>query len=414
MICRALLDGAWRLNWHEVKPWFQPEALWQLGIEFAKTLWTAEEGYAAFNIGLLFEDGWVKRTKHKYEIGWCGQNASYANALLADYLKCSNADSLEKGLAVLDGWVKYSCLPGGLFRCHFPEDGEQTVIDACNLGTAALRYFEAYDLAQKSGHPRPEYFDTAIGVCNFALKVQQPSGLLGKAWGEDGTIIVAEGTIGACLVPPLVEAWLRTGEDIYLDGAKKAYAYYFNELQSSGYTTAGALDTYCIDKESSISLLRGALMLLDATGDNDYLSHAEDAAWYLSTWQWHHSVEYPKDTELNKLHYDTFGGTAVSTAHHHIDPYAISYVPDLLKLAEYSGNAMWRQRALAAWNNGTQGISDGSLVVMGKLRPVGSQDEGFMHTRWNDTFNVSQWLVAWPGAFRLEVLRSLDEALLYP
>ena len=41
----------------------------------------------------------------------------------------------------------------------------------------------------------------------------------------------------------------------------------------------------------------------------------------------------------------------------------------------------------------------------GKLRPEGSQGEGYFHTRWAEPFDVSEWLVAWPTAFRLEVLR---------
>ena len=41
---------------------------------------------------------------------------------------------------------------------------------------------------------------------------------------------------------------------------------------------------------------------------------------------------------------------------------------------------------------------------MGKKRPYGSQDEGFLHTRWLQPFAVSQWLVAWPTAFRPETL----------
>jgi hypothetical protein len=51
------------------------------------------------------------------------------------------------------------------------------------------------------------------------------------------------------------------------------------------------------------------------------------------------------------------------------------------------------------------GISGGDLVIMGRKRPYGSQDEGFLHTRWLQPFAVSQLLVAWPTAFRLETLR---------
>jgi hypothetical protein len=89
-----------------------------------------------------------------------------------------------------------------------------------------------------------------------------------------------------------------------------------------------------------------------------------------------------------------------------MDPFALIIVNDWLKLARLTGNAMWRERALAAWANGSIGISDGDLVVMGKRRPAGSQDEGFLQTRWYHPFSVSQWLVAWPTAFRLETLRA--------
>ncbi len=55
------------------------------------------------------------------------------------------------------------------------------------------------------------------------------------------------------------------------------------------------------------------------------------------------------------------------------------------------------------------GVSDGQLNIMGKMRPEGSQDEGFYHSHWGHPFDVSQWLVAWPTAFRLQILRGLAD-----
>ena len=86
------------------------------------------------------------------------------------------------------------------------------------------------------------------------------------------------------------------------------------------------------------------------------------------------------------------------------------YLVDLLKLAKLTGNPVWKQRAQALWANDTTGVSDDNLRVMVKPRPTGSQDEGFYHTRWGHwPFNTSQWLVAWPTAFRLEILRALPD-----
>jgi hypothetical protein len=410
----ALVDAAWALNARPVSPRFEPEELWELGIQFAgDSLWAEEKGFNGFSIGLRWdpqEQGWIQRQSWKYEIGWAGQNVSLANSMLADYLLSKEKSSLDMGIRCLDTWLRNARLKNGLFRCHYDylvglENPKTEVQDACNLGQAAQGYFEAYDLAARCGLSRPEYRAAALGVCDFAVKAQRADGRLGKAWKNDGKIVDPEGTIGAFFIPPLVTAYRATHKAAYLEAAERAYAFYFGDFLKNGFTTAGALDTYCIDKESATPLLKGAMELYDVTGKEAYLRHAEDVSYYLATWQWSYTVPYAEGTVLREIGYDTYGGTAVSTQHHHQDPYALTIVNDWLKLAQLTGKAVWRERALAAWANASIGISGGDLVVMGKKRPYGSQDEGFLHTRWLRPFAVSQWLVAWPAAFRLETLR---------
>ena len=96
--------------------------------------------------------------------------------------------------------------------------------------------------------------------------------------------------------------------------------------------------------------------------------------------------------------------------HEGIDPFALCYIPELYKLFQITGEERWLRRARAIWRNGCQHISDGSLVVAGKLRPTGSQDESYTVTRQDERGTASQWLVAWPGAFRMEVIRRLKGA----
>jgi len=410
----ALVDAAWALNARAVKPRFEPEELWEMAIQFAgDNLWAEEKGFNGFSIGLRWdpvEQGWIQRQGWKYEIGWAGQNVSLANSMLNDYLLSRERTSLDKGVRCLDTWLRNARLKNGLFRTHYDHliglaDPKDEVQDACNLGHAAQGYFEAYDLAARCGLKKPEYRAAALGVCDFALRAMSANGRLGKAWRNDGKLVDPEGTIGAFLIPPLVTAYRATHKAEYLAGAEKAFAFYYGEYVKSGFTTAGALDTYCIDKESATPLLKAALELYDVTGKDAFLRQAEDVSYYLATWQWHYSVPYEEGTVLREMGYDTYGGTAVSTQHHHQDPYALAIVNDWIKLARLTGKAMWRERAVAAWANASIGISNGDLVVMGKKRPYGSQDEGYLHTRWLQPFAVSQWLVAWPAAFRLEILR---------
>ncbi len=407
-----LLDAAWALNAHPPVMRFDPEDLWELGVQFAKdSLWAEEKTFKGFSIGLTWDGGkWVQRPSWKYEIGWAGRNASLGASLLADFLKTDDRTSLDMGLKCLDSWARNARLKNGLVRCHFDyllglAEPKGEVQDACNLGNAAQAFFEAFDLAAKCKLQKPDYRETALGICDFAVKALRADGRLGKSWTNDGRLVDGDGTTGAFLIPPLVTAYRATHKAPYLEAAERAYAFYSGAFKTNGFTTAGALDTDCIDKESATPLLAAALDLYDLTGKEAYLRSAEDVAYYLASWQWHYSVPFAEGTVLRGLGYDTFGGTAVSTQHHHQDPYALIVVNDWLKLAELTGKAIWRERALAAWANGMSGVSNGDLVILGKKRPAGSQDEGFCHTRWLFPSSVSQWLVAWPAAFRLETLR---------
>ncbi len=421
---RKLLDFAWRYYGHEMQGDHNVDRLHKMSIAFMKTLWSVEtDGFVAFNRGLQWypkQQSYGKRDAIKYEIGWVGQSASASNALLDNYLRTGDEDSLEKAIRVLDSWIKYTHNPygpEGLPYIKFdgaPADQTREIpLDACNLGQGAYQMFEAYDLAAKCGYDRPEYLDFAFGICDFAVSVQKESGEFAKSWNKDGTVLQQEGTIGCFLIPALIKAYERTGDKKYLDASVRAFDCYYKELETYGFTTAGALDTYCIDKESASPLLSAAIALYDATKEKKYVDAAEDTAWYISTWMMHYTAIYPEESVLAKIGYDSLGATAVSTAHNAIDQYCVHDVLSFLRLYEITGNIQWKERGLCLWYGGTRLISDGTLCISGRVRPAGSQDEAVFHTRWGRPglapFNPSNWLVMWPCAFRMEVIRYIAD-----
>ena len=233
----------------------------------------------------------------------------------------------------------------------------------------------------------------------------------------DGSVDSAHGSVGCFMTVPLFLAHQVTGEKKYLDGALKAFDFYYGEFYRTGYTTAGALDSYCIDKESSAPLLRSAMLAYHATNDKKYVKAAENVAYYLATWQWHYTVDFPKDSMAGQIGYDSYGSTSVSAAHNALDHYGVYWVPEFLELARLTGNDAWRTRARALWYNGTELLSDGTLVIKGRVRPAGSQDESIRHTRWGRPdkkyFTTSEWLSHWQGTYReiaLCILESRGES----
>lgn len=417
----SFLAKAWELADKKYAEVMLPEKIWEYGVRYAKEyLWAEEKEYKGFSIGLVpDEDGqWKQRPFGKYEIGWCGQNASFANSLIVDYIRNGDRTSLDKALLALDTWTSPVLLyENGLYVTHYDnvlDSRERPVSDACNLGTAAYNFFEAVELLEQCGKTDlvGRLKKIALGICDFVKADQQPSGVYGRGWYPDGECYVREGTVGAFMIAPMLRAYQATADNAYLESAKKAFDYYYGEFERLGYTTAGALDTWCIDKESSMPILRSALMLYEVTGDRSYIDKAEDVSYYLSTWLWHYKADYAQEDDAARYGYNTFGATSVSTQHHHLDVYAAMWVAEWLKLAELSGNGMWREKALAVWTNSCQFVSDGTLEINGRIRPVGSQNEAFFECNWGgypENRRINDWLVAWPGAFRLETLRVLSE-----
>jgi len=412
---REMMAVSWDLYHKIVPPKLSDSELWDAGIAFAKRLYCEDDkDFKAFSFGLMWVDGaWRPRPLYRYELGWCGQSVSIATSLLLHALRTGDTEAEQMGFHTLDSWISRT-LPTGIVPTHV-EEQEYThygrrVVDACNLGGGAIQFFFAWRLAQMLGKSRPAYFKAACDICDFALSAMNATGRIGKSWTEDDlSPVVVDGTTGAFLTMALCSGVRNCGRQDYLDAAITSYGYYYEEFMARGFTMGGAQDIFTIDKESAMPLLSAGLALHELTGETKYISCAVDAAWYLTTWQWCYTRRFEEGSSLDTVAYDSFGGTSVSIHGPGNDPYALFFVNDLYDLAKLTGNVMWAQRARAAWRNGADGVSDGTMVVDGRPIPLGGQHEarglggGFQ--------GLYQWLVAWPTAFRLENMRRIQPPL---
>ena len=373
-----------------------------------------------------------------FEIGWAGQNFLNARMLALRALGFAAAapasggpaaeppplpdpDLLEKAVGVFDAFVAPQRPNGLLHRCYndnFLEGAlKRRPTDACNMGWAAAEAVRMARLLRAHGIDRPEYVDFARRICGFFADHWSDEWGFGKRWRVDGTPLERDGTIGGFLLPALTELCDETGERRWLDAALRASDFYFARDLDRFLCTAGAIDCQCIDKETAWPFVFGSLALYRATGDRKHLERAEKAAWYFLSWMFFFDTVAEPGSDFAKYGYRTSGGTAVSLEHQCIDPWGAIIVPDLMELADATGNGDFRTFARLLWANALQGITRRlGDFFHDRQRPIGSQNEGFFQARYNKYRPVvepgyfNDVLAPWPGAFRMWTVARLRGA----
>jgi hypothetical protein len=434
------LDAAWKLNRHDIRPAFPPARLWDLGIQYARdSLWYEKDDFTGFSVGLVRKgDRWEPRGEVRFESGWCGQNASLGVAMLYDYVRSHHAESLNRGMRALDFWCDHGRLSCGLFYTHFdvklgaqgmapygwgpynatflgrPAGPGERYVDTCNLGYGAYFYLLASEVAERCGQHRPQWKQLGLDTCDFFVENALPDGTFGKAWSLDGKCVATGATTGSHILWPLLKAYRMTGDGRYLSCARRGFDGYLERDLDKVVCWGSALDADCIDRESGQPMLLAALDLYEITGERKYLQAAELAGYYLASWQWHYSAPFSPESQIARTGYDIFGGTSISARGPGIDPWGEFLALGWMRLAKATGNHVWRDRGIQAFNQATLGVSDGALVLNGLARPAGSQNESMglglsqpcgrmMKGNYND------WLVAWPAALRLITLSHWTE-----
>lgn len=386
-----------------------------LALSHAKHLLSQYRGRQLFHIGMSPENGsFVKRDG--FAFGWCGQNGMYARLCIQKGLQEGKRELVEIGRSNLDAWAGDAVAGTGLIVTEYEdlEKESSVIVDTCNQGFAVAELLKAYRLLKAASMEAEAYRKAAEGVADFFVEHYSSEYGFGKAWDvHTGVCADPNGTIGAYLIPGLVDLYEETGRQRYLDCAKKACRLYFVRDLARFICTAGALDTYCTDKETSGPMLIGALRLYELERSDEWLDIAKKAGWYFCSWMMHYDTISEPGSDFNIAAYHTLGGTTVSAQHHHIDPWGALIVPSLLSLYRITGEMNWKRRARLIWANAIQNIAPAEgKMFHGMWRHPGAQNGGYCQCRWGvekGAGEINDWLVAWPQAFCLNAAMELSD-----
>ena len=357
----------------------------------------------------------------RFEMGWADQGLLNARMLAYDAIEKKDEEQLQTAIGIFDAFCATQRENGLCFTLseqNFDPEAEKTATpDACNLGWGACEMIRMYRLLRSVGIDKAEYVRFARRVCDFFIDAYTDEYGYGKSYYMDGTPAQTLGSIGGFMIVAMLECYDETGEKKYLDSALCAHDFYYKRDLGQFVCTAGALDCTSIDKETAYPFVTSSLMLYDVTGEEKYITRAEMAAYYFTSWMFFYEVLYENGSEFTEYGYHTTGGTAISAEHHAIDAWGSVIVPELCRLAALTGKDSWTRIARLMWAGSIQGMTlrEGHLIH-GMQRPIGSHNEGFFQARWTkyrptpeERGHFNDCLSAWCGAYRMHTITRLKD-----
>ena len=351
--------------------------------------------------------------------GFVGKNLEIARSLYRVGRE-TGSEALWRGALDVAQFFLQGRLPNGmlagaydLFRCRWKGSFfHRTGYSTRMMGEMASQYLALHGDAAPFGDADPAWLEAAWGVGRFFLSHQRRDGGFGKWWSAAGDLLEAGGTSSAYPVSLLVRLAESQGDSLLTAAVRAGRLLLRRHVDPIRYH-GDALDSDCIDREGGVSVCEALLDLYEATDEAAFLEGARRAAGYLLSWSFCWDIPLPGASPLAKRGFSTAGGTAVSVAHHHLDPYGLAIAPLLLRLARLTGDDRWSGYATAMARYAAQLVASPQDDLGRGAHWYGLQPEQVNHTDW-DYLHPGIWgqgtfknTIAWVPALTLGALLRL-------
>jgi len=256
----------------------------------------------------------------------------YAYALARHGRRVGNDDYVQAGEAVLDH-VAQKLAPGGTFWPQWTRDRGWTWgwhPDHDRAHSRTLADATLYILRSAAACDTVSLAHAARSNLEVVLRTQRDDGALPAAHSiATGDAVSWEGTAGMAWIPALVEAGHEE--------EARAAGDYFRRFE----TWYGAPEDVDLAPTHEDGI--AAVMAAVALADWDWARRAAD--WML-TFRYTYDVDFAADTDLGRVGFRTRGADTASTANQHLHAFALFCLPEMLQLAEATGDDYYRRSAL--------------------------------------------------------------------
>ena len=260
-----------------------------------------------------------------YELGFVGLQPSTGFALMKAGIESNNADWKKHGTDVIEFWAQGGLSTLGFPRSRFRSNPEKDKWEytECSMRQACAGFtevLEAWCLYRKAeGVNKVRWIEACKKFGDWLVENQNDDG---SYYMEYQPYIIKDGKHPAgkqnknqtiCAVRYLVELYIATNEQKYLDTATKAaeWAYTNNHLNYA-YVACVIDNPQYVDSESGQQALQGFLSIYDLTKEQKWLDAAIQSAKYVETYTYMHEVpveidhtgatDWPRDRSIVGQH----------------------------------------------------------------------------------------------------------------
>ena len=286
-----------------------------------------------------------------WQCGWCGcAMSSYPLYVLG------NEETKQRAIQTIDYLVSFAA-PSGLFYGFVFDDviGDDSFhSEETNQYAFCTQKGEEYSnfsmmkdthLIRKSGDvlaflykhfdcmPVKTEWEIAARNCADAfVKLFDTYGTFGQFVNvETGEMQVGLSCAGASTIGGLVRSYEYFNNPAYLETAKKACDYYYENFVAKGVTTGGPGEILTApDSESCYGMVESCVLLYEATKEEKWLNYAKDSANLFSSWVMTYAYKFPKGCEFEIQNINTTGSVFANVQNKHSAPGICTFSGDTL------------------------------------------------------------------------------------
>lgn len=286
----AMMRSAWRSVYARLKdPVFQvdQEQHYRSCMESLTSL-TKQYG-DAWGLPFACQLPAVDPSSISFQFGFVGQQPGIGYQLLRYGDKENRPVSYQKGINVIDFWVRTSMTEiGAPMNCYNPtiQGFEPLPFWTRMIADGLENILDAYVYMKKKGEEKSHWLAYLKKAADWLVRVQNSDGSYYRAYNtQDGSMRMDSKANTVSVVRFLIQIFLVTKDTRYKQSALRAGEWsYDNIYQNMEYRGSTCDNTDIMDNESGIYAMFGFLALYDLTGEERWLKALLGAADYTETW----------------------------------------------------------------------------------------------------------------------------------